>query len=196
MAAIHPTAIVDPKAELASDVEVGPYCLVEGGVRLGQGCVLEPFATLKRGTVAGENNRFGQSCIIGGDPQDTRFSGEDTGVLIGQDNTIREFVTIHRATGEGLSTTIGDRCFFMAFVHIGHNGKFGNGITVANSVNFAGHCQVEDSATVGGMTGFHQFVRVGRLAMVAAMSRINMDAPPFMITGGMDQSTFNIKHIV
>lgn len=195
MAVIHPLAWVDPTAELGPDVIVGPFCHVQGGVVLGRGCTLESHVTIMGGTTAGEENRFHQGAIIGGDPQDTKYKGEPTFLKIGDRNTFREYVTVHRATGEGQTTMVGDDCYLMAFVHLGHNVTLGSKVTIANGVGLSGHVTIEDMVTIGGMTGVHQFVRVGKLAMVAGMSRINRDAPPFMITGGMDMEVFDINAV-
>lgn len=195
MAVIHPLAWVDPSAELGPDVTVGPFCNVQAGVKLGRGCILESHVTIISGTTAGDENRFHQGAIIGGDPQDTKYHGEPTYLQIGHRNTFREYVTVHRATGEGLTTTVGDDCYLMAFVHLGHNVTLGDKVTIANGVGLSGHVTIEDMVTIGGMTGVHQFVRVGRLAMLAGMSRINRDAPPFMISGGMEQEVFDINAV-
>lgn len=195
MADIHPLAWVDPSAELGPDVVIGPFCNVQAGVKLGRGCTLESHVTIIGGTTAGDDNHFHQGAIIGGNPQDTKYHGEPTFLQIGHRNTFREYVTVHRATGEGLTTTIGDDCYLMAFVHVGHNVTLGSRVTIANGVGLSGHVTLEDMVTIGGMTGVHQFVRVGRLAMLAGMSRINRDAPPFMITGGMEQEVFDINAV-
>lgn len=195
MADIHPLAWVDPTAEIGADVKIGPFCSVGAGVQLGRGCVLESHVTIISGTTAGEDNKFHQGAIIGGDPQDTKYHGEPTYLKIGDRNTFREYVTVHRATGEGLYTTIGSDNYLMAFVHLGHNVTLHDKITIANGVGVSGHVLIEEMVTIGGMTGVHQFVRVGRMAMLAGMSRINRDAPPFMITGGMDQEVFDINAV-
>lgn len=187
MAKIHPSSVVDPRAELASDVEVGPLCYIEGGVVIGPGCRIDSHATVKSGVTMGSGNYIGQGAVIGGDPQDRKYDGAPTFVTIGDDNNIREYVTIHRATGEGKSTVVGSRNYIMAFVHLAHNCCLHDDITIANNVGIAGHCTVESLVNIGGMTGLHQFVRVGRSSFVAGMSRIVMDAPPFMITGGMEE---------
>ncbi len=181
MANIHPSSVVDPKAELASDVEVGPFCYIGSGVELGPGCKLESHVTILGGTTCGARNTFSQGAIIGGDPQDRKWKNEPTFLKIGDDNVFREYVTIHRATGEGLTTVVGDRNYLMAFCHLGHNVTIESDITMANNVGISGHCTIEEFANIGGMTGIHQYVRVGRLSMVAGMSKIVRDVPPFML---------------
>lgn len=192
---IHPSAVVSPKAQLADDVVVGPFSYIEDEVVIGPGCKLLSHVTIRGGTTIGKNNTFAQSAIIGGDPQDRRYSGEKTYLKIGDDNVFREFVTIHRATGEGNSTVIENRNFIMASVHLGHNGHIMNDVTITNSVDIAGHVTIEDRATIGGMTGIHQFARIGKLAMVGGISRIVRDVPPFMIVAGQDQTVHDINAV-
>ncbi len=189
MAKVHKTAVVERKADVASDVVVGPFCYVETGVVLGPGCVLDSHVTIKTGTTAGSRNYFGQGAIIGGDPQDRKWHGEPTFLKIGDDNHFREYVTIHRANNEGGATTVGDRNFLMAFTHLGHNCHVMNDVTMANGVGVSGHCTIEDFANIGGMVGIHQFVRVGRLAMIAGMSGIVKDVPPFCLVEGRGEQT-------
>lgn len=195
MASIHPSAIVSPQAEIASDVSIGPFCYIEGGTRIGEGCRLDSHVTIKSGTTLGQRNYVGQGSVLGGDPQDRKYVGEPTFLVIGNDNVIREYVTIHRATGEGKATRIGDRNYLMAFTHLGHNVTLHNDITLANNVGCSGHVTIEDAVNVGGMTGIHQWVRIGRLAMVGGMSRIVRDVPPFMLVEGHDQQVFDINAV-
>lgn len=195
MTQVHPTAAVDPAAELGDGVVVGPFCYVEAGVVLGEGTRLDSHATVKGNTTMGARNFVGQGAVIGGDPQDRRFKGEPTYLRIGDDNVFREYVTIHRATGEGKTTTVGDRCFLMANVHLGHNCTLHDDVTMANNVGCSGHVTVENMVTVGGMTGVHQWVRIGRLAMVGGMSRIVRDVPPYCLVEGLDQKVHDINAV-
>lgn len=184
MANVHPSSVIGANAQVAADATIGPFCFVEDGATIGPACVLESHVTVKGGVTMGANNVIGQGSVIGGDPQDRKYKGEPTFVQIGDDNRIREYVTIHRATGEGTTTTVGSRNYLMAFVHLGHNTTLGSDITIANNVGLSGHCTVEDFVTLGGMAGVHQFVRIGRLSMVAGLSRITRDVPPFMLVEG------------
>lgn len=186
---------MDSGAELAPDVEIGPFCFVEAGVHIGAGTSLVSHVTVRGGTSIGERNTIAQGAVIGGDPQDRKWAGEPTFLKIGSDNQIREYVTIHRATGEGNSTVVGDRNYFMAFVHLGHNVTVQDDVTMANSVGVSGHVTVEDMVTIGGMTGVHQFVRIGKLAMVGGMSRIVRDVPPFMLVEGLEQIVHDINAV-
>lgn len=195
MASIHPLAHVDPKAQLADSVKVGPFCYVEGDVVIGEDCVLDSHATVKSGTTMGARCNVGQGAVLGGDPQDRKYSGESTYLVIGDDNIFREYVTIHRATGAGGTTFIGNRCFLMGCTHIGHNCRLEDDVTLANYVGVSGHVTIESLATVGGMTGIQQHVRIGKAAMIGGMSRIVQSAPPFMTTTGQDQTVRDINAV-
>lgn len=184
MADIHPTAVVDRKAEIAADVKIGPYVIIEQGIRVGSGTSILAHSVLKQGVQIGSSCTIGEYAILGGLPQDSRFKGEESYIRIGENVRIREFVTIHRATGEGEATVIGDSSFIMAYVHVSHNCRLGENVTVANAVQLAGHVEVGAQAFIGGSAGIHQFVRIGRLAMVGAHSYLTQDLPPFLLGAG------------
>ncbi len=196
MAKIHSLAVVDPKAELADDITVGPFSFIEAGVVVGSGCHIDSHVTLKAGTILGCDNSVAQGTVLGGDPQDRKF-GEDQNTLlvIGDRNVIREYCTIHRATGDGKQTTIGSDCYIMAYTHVGHNGTIGNFVTLANNVGLAGHVTIEDYVTFGGMVGVHQFCRIGKSAMVGAMSGVGRDVPPFTVAAGRDLVVLDINAV-
>jgi len=181
---IHPTAIVDPGAELGEGVIVHPFTLIEGGVQIGDRCEIGPHAVIRTGTRMGPGNRVTIGAVIADFPQDLKFHNEPTYVHIGADNHIREYVTIHRATGEGNSTVIGDGNMLMAYSHVGHNCVLGNSIMLANVVQLAGHTVVEDFVVMGGLAGTHQFTRIGTMCMVAARAGVRRDAPPYMLMEG------------
>ena len=195
MAVVHPLSLVEPGAELAADVTVGPFCFIESGVVLGPGTKLDSHAVIKSGTKLGKRNFVGQGAVLGGDPQDRKYKGEPTFLGIGDDNVFREYVTIHRATGEGNVTRVGNRCFLMAFVHLGHNCVIEDDVTIANDCGISGHCTIEQFANVGGMTGVHQFCRIGRASMIQAMSGVGEDMPPFMVSAGRPAQTYDINAI-
>lgn len=195
MAKIHAQAVVHPKAELASDVEVGPFCMIEEGVQIGAGCRLESHVAIKSGTTLGKNNLLAQGVILGGDPQDRRYAGEPTYLRIGEGNVIREYVTIHRATGEGNATVIGNDCYVMAYSHMGHNVTVEDHVTIANSAGISGHATIEELATIGGMVGIHQWVRVGRAAMVGGFTKLTRDVPPYMMVEGPDELLRDINAV-
>jgi UDP-N-acetylglucosamine acyltransferase len=195
LANIHPLASVDPGAEIAESVIIGPFCYIESGVRIGEGCELDSHVTIKSGTTIGTNNTFAQGAIIGGDPQDRKYNNEQTFLEIGSNNVFREYVTIHRASKEGQFTRVGSNCYFMAFVHIGHDCQVFDGVTITNSVGISGHCTIEEMVTIGGMTAVHQWVRIGKVAMVGGLSRIVKDVPPFMLAEGVEQTVHDINAI-
>lgn len=179
--AIHPTAIIDRKAELDSSVEVGPFCVIDADVQLGAGCRLYQGVYLIGWTTIGEGCELHPGCIIGHAPQDIKYGGERSFCRIGKRNIIREYVTIHRGTIPESETTIGDDCFLLAGSHVAHNCTLGNGITLINNVLLAGHVSVGDKVTIGGGAGIHQFVRIGTLAMVAGNAPVRMDVLPFAL---------------
>jgi UDP-N-acetylglucosamine acyltransferase len=181
---IHPTALIHPSAELAPDVVVGPYSVVGLNVRIGAGTRLASHVCVEQDTIIGRDCEIHQGAVIGGAPQDFKYHGEPTFLVLGDRNVIREYVTIHRATGEGNATRIGDDNMIMAYCHIGHNVEVGNHVNMANYVGISGHCVVEDRVVLGGMLGIHQFVRIGKMAMIGGLSKVVMDVPPFMMVDG------------
>ena len=195
MPKVHALALVDSSADLASDVEIGPFCVIEKGVVIGRGTKVESHAVIKEGTTIGEDNYICHAAILGSAPQDRKYKGEPTFLKIGNRNNIREFVTIHRAAGEGQTTLVEDDNFIMAYVHLGHNGHIGNFVTIANSVGIAGNVTVEDLVTIGGMAAIHQFCRIGKVAMVGGFTKISRDVPPFMLAEGEKQEVRDINAI-
>ena len=181
---IHPTAIVSPRAEIALDTLVGPYVVIEDGVFINEGCEIASHAVIKQFTSLGRRNRIFEHAVLGGLPQDVKFKGEQSRLVIGDDNLIREGVTLHRASGEGEETRIGSRNFLMIGVHIAHNCCIGDDNIFANEVALAGHITVEDHAFLSNNVGCHQFVRIGRYAMVGGKSKIVQDVLPFFMMDG------------
>jgi UDP-N-acetylglucosamine acyltransferase len=182
--AIHPTAVISPLAEIASDVRVGPYVIIEDGVRIAAGCEIGAHAVIKRYTTLGERNRVFEHATLGGEPQDVKFKGERSYLMIGDDNLIREGVTIHRATGEHKVTHIGSRNFLMIGVHIAHNCRLEDDCIFANGAALAGYIMAEDHVFLSNEVGVHQFVKLGRYAMVGAKAAIRQDVLPFLISDG------------
>lgn len=181
--AIHSTAIIDPNAEIASDAEIGPYCIIGAGVTIGARTRLVAHAFLEGKLTIGEENIFYPYCSCGVAPQDKKYKGEPSETRIGNGNSIREFVTIHRGTeGGGMVTSIGDGNLLMAYVHVAHDVQIGNRTILANSVTFAGHVVVDDYANIGGLSAIHQFCRIGRHAIVGSYSVIKQDVLPYSIT--------------
>ena len=192
---IHPTAIIEPTVEIGEGVLVGAYSIIRGNVKIGDGTNIDSHVVIEGNTTIGKDNTFKSGCVIGGAPQDWGFKGEESYVVIGEKNIIRECVTIHRASGEGESTIIGDANMLMAYCHVGHNCKLGSHITMANSVGVSGHTVIEDNVTFGGMTGIHQKLRVGKLAMVGGFSKVVQDVPPFSMTDGRPSRVVDINII-
>lgn len=182
--AIHETAIVHPDAQIGVGVQIGPYSVIGPHVTIGDGTRIESHVVIKPFTTIGENCWICTGAVLGGEPQDAKFKGERSFLKIGSRNIIREYVTIHRATGEDNETVIGDDNMLMAYCHVGHNCTLGSGIMMANTVGISGHVVIEDKAVFGGMAGVHQFVRIGKLAMIGGHSKIVQDVPPFMMADG------------
>ncbi len=163
---IHPSALIGSDVVLGEGCQVGPFCHFTGKVRVGAGC------------------RFGTGVVIGGEPMDRAYQGENSGVMIGAGNVFFEFVTVHRAVGASSWTVVGDGNYIMNYVHIAHNCRIGNGCVITSGVLLGGYSQVDDLANIGGSTGVHQFCRIGTLAMVGAHSYVNRDIPPFVLAAG------------
>lgn len=181
---VHATAIVSANASLAAGVRVGPYAVIEDDVEIGPGCEIAAHAVVKRYTRIGARNRIFEHAVIGGEPQDVKFKRETSYLEIGDDNLIREYCTFHRANGEGETTRIGSRNFFMVGVHVAHNCVIGDDNIFANEVALAGHITIEDHVFLSNNVGAHQFVRMGRYAMIGGKSKIVQDVLPFFITDG------------
>jgi UDP-N-acetylglucosamine acyltransferase len=183
-AQIHPSAIIDPGAEIGSGTIVGPYCVIDRDVIVGADCWLQHHVTLCGPMRAGARNKFYAFCSIGQQTQDLKYQGEPTYLEVGDENTFREFVTVNRSTTSEGKTRIGDRGNFLAYSHIGHDCTVGNEVVFSNNGTLAGHVQVHDYAVMGGLTAVHQFCRIGRFAITGGCSKIVQDVPPFMIADG------------
>ena len=181
---IHPTALVDAKAELAAGVVIGPGAVVGPEVVIGANTWIGPNAVLDGRLRLGRDNRVFPGACLGLEPQDLKYKGAPTEVVIGDGNTIRECVTINRATDEGERTLVGDGNLLMAYCHLGHNCELGNGIVMSNAIQVAGHVIIEDRAVIGGCLGIHQFVHIGSMAMVGGMTRVERDVPPYCLVEG------------
>jgi UDP-N-acetylglucosamine acyltransferase len=185
MTRIHATAIVDPGAELAGDVEVQAYAVIGDRVRVGSGSRIGPHCVIEGPTTIGRDNRIHGFASLGGPPQDKKYAGEPTELVIGNRNTIREFCTFNRGTTQDAGITrVGDDNWIMAYVHIAHDSQVGNQTILANNATLAGHVHLGDWVIVGGLTGIHQFVKVGAHAMVGFASAVTQDVPPFMLVDG------------
>jgi UDP-N-acetylglucosamine acyltransferase len=181
---IHPTAVIHPGATLHPSVKVGPYAVIGEKVTVGPETEIGAHVVLDGYTEIGARNHIFPGAAIGIEPQDLKYDGSVSLVKIGDNNRIREYVTINRATRAGEVTLIGDNNLLMAYVHVAHNCIIGNQVIIANAVALAGHVEVESNAVIGGVLGIHQFVHIGRFAMVGGMSRIDRDVPPYMVVEG------------
>lgn len=191
---IHPTAIVSADAQLDEGVEIGPYAIIGSDVKIGKNTIIGPHTVIDDFTQIGEGCRIFQFCSIGAPPQDLKFGGEKTRVIIGNHNTIREFVTIHRSTAADIGVTlIGDHNLIMAYCHVAHNCKLGDRIIMSNAATLAGHVHVEDYAIISGLSGIHQFCRIGAHAMVGGASAVVKDVPPYTIAQGNHAKLFGLN---
>ena len=190
---IHPNAVVHPHAKIGEDVEIGPFAVIGENVEIGAGTKVMSSVVIDGWTTIGKNNRIFPGAIIGMAPQDFSYKGQRSFVKIGDNNDIREYVTIHRAADEDGLTCVGSDNLIMANVHIAHNCRIGNQVTMANYVGLAGHSVVEDQAVLGGLLGIHQHTRIGRLCMVGGCSKINKDLPPFSMVDGNPCRLFSMN---
>jgi len=182
---IHPTAIIDSRAELDEEVTIGPYAVIEGPVRIGSGTEIEGHAVITGSVQIGRNNRVGYGAIIGSYPQDLSFDTKvSSGVEIGDHNVIREYATIHRGTKEGSKTVIGAHNFLMVGAHLGHNVRLADHVILANNVLLGGYADVQDRVFIGGGSMVHQFTRVGAISLLQGNSGVGKDLPPFSIAIG------------
>lgn len=187
---IHPTAVVDAKAELDSSVSVGPYAVIEAGVKIGADTRILPHAVVSGPTTIGERNLIGSFAVVGGAPQDLGYKGEPTELIIGSDNQIREFASIHRGTPNGhAKTLIGNHNLLMAYTHVAHDCTIGDHVIMANVATLAGHVEVGSRASIGGLVAVHQFCRIGTYSYIGGVSGIGLDVPPYVIIAGTRNRT-------
>ncbi|WP_413864100.1 acyl-ACP--UDP-N-acetylglucosamine O-acyltransferase, partial [Albidovulum sp.] len=184
-AEVHPTAHVEPGATIGEGCRIGPFCLIGAGVTLGPGVEIKSHAVVTGNTSVGEGTVIFPFATIGEVPQDLKFRGERTSLVIGARNRIREHVTINLGTGGGGGVTrVGDDCLLMAGAHVAHDCQIGNGVILVNNAALAGHCVLEDEVIVGGLSGVHQFVRIGRGAMIGAVTMVTADVIPHGLVQG------------
>lgn len=184
MTSIHPTAIVNPGAQIGENVTVGPYSVIGPHVRIGDGCELQSHVVVGGHTTLGRECKLFPFACVGMLTQDMKYAGGTTYVEIGDGTTLREFATVHTGTRDGEVTRVGKRCLIMAYCHVAHGCVLGNEVILSNATQLAGEVEVEDMAIIAGMTGVHQFCRIGTMAMVGACSRIGQDVPPYMLVAG------------
>jgi UDP-N-acetylglucosamine acyltransferase len=193
---IHPTAIVEGGAQIHPSVQIGPYCTVGSHVKIGAGTQIGSHVVIDGRTEIGENNRIFQFSSIGAIPQHMKYRGEPTELKIGSGNVIREFVTIHLGTVQDRGITrIGNQNVFMAYCHVAHDCTIEDSVILANGATLAGHVLVERNAILGGLVGVHQFVRIGRFAMVAGLSGVSLDVPPFTSAAGFRTKLYGLNFV-
>jgi UDP-N-acetylglucosamine acyltransferase len=191
---IHPTAIIDPKADISEGVEIGPYTLIEKGVSIGEGTKIGPHVVIREGTQIGKRCQIFQFASIGEAPQAIFYRGEKTYLLIGDQNIIREFVTLHRGTIKGAGkTVIGNDNFFMAYSHVAHDCQIGNQVVLVNGATLGGHIMIEDHAIISGLSAVHHFCRIGTHAFVSGLTGVSLDIPPYTLAAGNRAKLFGLN---
>jgi len=192
---IHPTALVDHAAELGPGVIVGPYAVVGPGASIGEGTTLGAHAVVESGVVVGRHNAIGIGVVLGSRPQHRRFNDERSTLVVGDRNVFGEYATASRGFGEGTRTEIGSDCYLMSYVHVGHDCRVGNAVTITSGAGLAGYVSIDDGAYVGGMGGVHQFVRVGRLAIIGGVSMVRQDVPPYVLAAGVPARAHSLNGV-
>ena len=193
---IHPTAVVDPKAEIGEEVEIGPYSIIEKEAVIGRGAQIRSHVFIGEGAQIGEKCQIYQFASVGEAPQALAYKGEKTCLLMGDQNIVREFVTLNRGTVPGGGqTTIGHGNLFMAYSHVGHDCHLGNHIVLANGATLAGHITIEDHAIVGGLSAIHQFCHVGAHAMISGLTGVPQDIPPYMTAAGSRAKLYGLNTV-
>ena len=194
-ARIHSTAMVDPSAVLGDSVEIGPWAIIGPQCTLGDGTVISARATLERNVRLGARVQIGIGAVLGGDPQDLKYRGEETWVDIGDETSVREYATINRGTAHSFTTKVGKGCFLMSYVHLAHDCHLGDNIIISNGTQLAGHVSIEDKVTISGLCAVHQFARIGRHAFIGGMSRVPQDVPPFVRAVGNPLKLFGLNSV-
>lgn len=193
----HTTAIIDATAELDETVSVGPYAIIGPRVKIGPHTEVGPHTIISGRTTIGARNKIGPFAVVGAEPQDLKYNGEETELIIGNDNRIREYATLHRGTGDGGGVTrVGDSNFFMAYTHVAHDCMIGNHVIMSNAATLGGHVEVQDRAIVGGLVAVHQFSRIGAHSFIGGHSGVSRDVPPYVVVtgtrGDMRVSSINV----
>lgn len=194
-AQIHPTAVISPDAEIGNEVRIGAFALIGAQVTIGDGCVIEARATLERNVKLASHVTIGSGTIVGGDPQDLKFKGEETWVEIGEGTRIREYSTINRGTSHSFKTSVGKGCFLMSYVHLAHDCHVGDGVIISNGTQLAGHVTIEDRAILSGLVAVHQFAKIGKHAFVGGCSRVAKDVPPFIKAVGNPVKLYGLNSV-
>lgn len=192
---LHPTAIVDPDAELGEGVIIGPWSMVGPNVKIGDGTEIRSHVLIEKNTTVGADCVIHQGAVLGTDPQDLKYRNEETFLEVGDRTAIREYATANRGTAQVAKTVIGHDCLLMAYSHVAHDCQIGNNVILSNAVNMAGHVTIEDWATIGGLTAIHQFVRIGAHAFVGGASRTSQDVPPYTKAAGSPMKLYGLNSV-
>jgi UDP-N-acetylglucosamine acyltransferase len=192
---IHPTALVDPAAQLGEGVEVGPFAIIGPGVVVGDRCRIGPRATLERFVRLAPGVTIGEGSVLGGPPQDFKFKEEETWVEVGEGTVIREYSTVNRGTAATGRTVVGSKCFLMSYVHIAHDCRVGDHVIIANGTQVAGHVTIHDHANLSGLNAIHQFVTIGSHAFIGGCTRVSQDVPPYVKAVGNPMELFGLNSI-
>ena len=192
---IHSTALVDAGAVLGHGVVVGPFSILGPGVTVGTGTTIGPHVLIERDTLVGQDCRISFGAVLGTDPQDLKFKGEETVLEVGDRTVIREYATLNRGTAASGRTTVGSDCLLMAYTHVAHDCEIGNHVVLSNAVNMAGHVVIEDWVIVGGLSPIHQFVRIGAHAFVGGASRLSQDVPPYVRVAGSPPKLYGLNSV-
>ena len=192
---IHPSAVIHPSATLGQGVTISPFAIVGPSVTVGDRCWIGPHVTVECNTRLGVGVRLGQGTVVGGDPQDLKYQGEETWVEIGDGTVIREYSTINRGTSATGSTTVGRHCFLMTYVHVAHDCHLGDHVIIANGTQMAGHVTIRDHATLSGLIVIHQFVTIGEYAFAGGATRVSQDLPPFVKAVGNPMELYGLNTI-
>jgi UDP-N-acetylglucosamine acyltransferase len=192
---IHPSAIIDPDAVIGEGVDIGPWSMIGPRVTVGDGTRIGAHVLVEKDTTIGAGCHLHQGAVLGTDPQDLKYRGENTVLVVGDRTVIREYATLNRGTADLRRTVVGDDCLLMAYSHIAHDCQIGNNVVISNAVNMAGHVFIEDWAIIGGLTAIHQFVRIGAHAFVGGASRTSQDVPPYTRAAGSPMKLYGLNSI-
>jgi UDP-N-acetylglucosamine acyltransferase len=192
---IHASALISRDAELGTGVRVGPFAIVGEGCVIGDGSTIAAHAVLERNVRLARNVKVGVGSVLGGDPQDLKFKGEETTVEVGESSVIREYSTINRGTAESMKTTVGRGCFIMSYVHLAHDCHIGDGVIISNATQLAGHVTVEEKAILSGVSAVHQFVLIGKYSFIGGCSRVAKDVPPYVKAVGNPVKLYGLNTV-
>lgn len=194
-ATVHSTALVDASAQLGDGVQVGAFAIIGPNCKIGDGSIISARASLERNVTLGANVQIGVGTVLGGDPQDLKFKGEETFVEIGENTVIREYSTINRGTSQSFRTTVGKNCFLMSYVHLAHDCHVGDGVIISNGTQLAGHVTVDEKAILSGLVAVHQFATIGRFSFIGGCSRVAKDVPPYVKAVGNPIKLYGLNSV-